>query len=318
MPASDIAQELVDTILDFLHEDRRSLLSSSLIARRWVPATRHHLFEEITINHFFTGRAGHLFKDTAHSFLDLFRSPHCTILPSIQSVVLHVDIDPAPLLLHELVDVLAHAPVSKILFVDRSTPFGKRISLSWMTSRFPGLRQFTYNSLDRFVLDIFTLVMSFPELRSLSIYSEPRPAAKFAITQAKPYPTLPPAVFTHLHTLRLRLFSHQSEEFMAWLLSIEDQLRLETLDLTVFHSYHNGWGPIAALNAFFGANGGHLRDFSLCLQYEDDVDIVDEEDLLLTESDGDGAYRTLWSTRSANLTLSQLISAIWSTCIAFA
>ncbi|KAJ6557738.1 hypothetical protein B0H19DRAFT_1148444 [Mycena capillaripes] len=301
MPASvDIAQELVDTILDFLYDDRRSLLSSSLIARKWVPATRHHLFEKITINHFFTGRAGHLFRDTAHSFMEISRSPHCTILPSIGSVVLNIDTDPAPTLLHELVDVLALAPVSKVLFIDRTSQFGKPISLSWITPHFPGLREFTYNSLDRFVLDVFTLVISFPELRSLSLYSNTRPAAKAAITQAKPYPTLPPAVFAHLRTLRLRLFSHQSEEFMAWLLSIGDQLSLETLDLNVFHFYHNGWGPVSALNAFLSANGAHLRDFSLCLRYEDDRD-VDEERLLSTDSDGDVDLSNLTNLRSLRL-----------------
>ncbi|KAJ7022319.1 hypothetical protein C8F04DRAFT_971679, partial [Mycena alexandri] len=45
----DLAQELVDTILDFLHDDQKSLLSSSLIARKWVPATRYHVFERITL-----------------------------------------------------------------------------------------------------------------------------------------------------------------------------------------------------------------------------------------------------------------------------
>ncbi|KAJ6458937.1 hypothetical protein C8R47DRAFT_994832, partial [Mycena vitilis] len=50
MPVSaDVAQELIDTILDFLYDDSKTLLSSSLVARKWVPATRHHVFEEVTI-----------------------------------------------------------------------------------------------------------------------------------------------------------------------------------------------------------------------------------------------------------------------------
>ncbi|KAJ7935957.1 hypothetical protein B0H13DRAFT_448832 [Mycena leptocephala] len=287
MPLSgDIAQELVDSILDFLYDDHRSLRSSSLVARKWVPATRHHVFERITINYFFTGRAGHLFRDSANSFLSICRSPHCTILPSIRNVMLNVDTDPAPVLLKELVDVLARAPVSKILFIDRATSFATPMSLSWMTPHFPGLREFSYNALDRFVLDVFTLVGSFSELRSLSLYSSTREASKAAITQAKPYPTFPRPVFAHLHTLRLRLFSHQCEEFLVWLQSMGDQIRLETLDINVFHFYHNGWGPVTALNAFLSANGAHLREFSLHIRYEDNQD-VDETILVSKASDGD-------------------------------
>ncbi|KAJ7084978.1 hypothetical protein C8R44DRAFT_651389, partial [Mycena epipterygia] len=47
--AEDLAQELIDAILDFLHEDHGSLLSSSRVARKWVPAPRYHIFERIAI-----------------------------------------------------------------------------------------------------------------------------------------------------------------------------------------------------------------------------------------------------------------------------
>ncbi|KAJ7301125.1 hypothetical protein DFH08DRAFT_724630, partial [Mycena albidolilacea] len=48
-PSADIAQELIDTILDFLYDDHSSLFSASLVARKWVPTTRHHVFERIII-----------------------------------------------------------------------------------------------------------------------------------------------------------------------------------------------------------------------------------------------------------------------------
>ncbi|KAF7360072.1 hypothetical protein MVEN_00735300 [Mycena venus] len=265
MPLSaDLAQELIDSILDFLHDDRESLLFSGLVARKWVPATRYHLFERITVNHFFTRRAGHFFRDSAHSFLEICRSPHCTIIPAIQDVILNVDTDPAPVMLRELVDMLRHAPISKILFIDHTKSFRDPISLTWMAPHFPGLREFVYNSLDRFVLDVFTLITSFPELHRLSLYSNTRHAAKSAITQATPYPTaIPPAALTHLRTLRLRLFSDQSAGFMAWLRTSGDRIQLETLDIDIFHFYHNGWGPVAPLNAFLSANGKYLRNFGL-------------------------------------------------------
>ncbi|KAF7333969.1 hypothetical protein MSAN_02398900 [Mycena sanguinolenta] len=295
----DIAKEVVDNILDFLHDDHLSLLSSSLVARKWVSTPRYHLFKRITINHYFPGR-GHSFKDSAHSFLDLCKSPNCTILSSLRGVVLNVDSDSAPTLLQELVDVLARAPVAKLVFIDHTTSFRHPISLSWMAPHFPGLREFSYNSLDRFVLDIFTLVASFPQLHTLSLYSNTRDAAKSAITQAKPYPTVPHTVFAFLHTLRLRLFSHQSNEFMAWLQTFGDRFRLEVLDLDIFHSCHNGWGPITAVNTFFGANGAHLRAVGLRIHYEDDRE-VDENILLTQVSDGDLDLSGLTNLRSLSL-----------------
>ncbi|KAJ7445912.1 hypothetical protein FB451DRAFT_1055474, partial [Mycena latifolia] len=92
---SDLAQELIDTILDFLHDDRESLLSSSLVSRKWVPAPRYHIFEQIAINHLVTGRQGR-FRDTAHKFLAICSSPHCTILSSVHNVVLNIDTELAP------------------------------------------------------------------------------------------------------------------------------------------------------------------------------------------------------------------------------
>ncbi|KAJ6455210.1 hypothetical protein C8R45DRAFT_1222624 [Mycena sanguinolenta] len=297
--ATEIAKELVDNILDFLHDDRPTLLSSSLVARRWVSTPRHHIFKRITINHYFPGR-GHFFKDSAHGFLDICKSPHCTILRSVRDVVLNVDSDSVPVLLQELVDVLAQAPVVKLLFIDHTTSFRTPISLSWMGPHFPDLREFSYNSLDRFVLDIFTLVASFPQLHTLSLYSSSRDAAKSAITQARPYPTVPRTVFAFLHTLRLRLFSHQSNEFVGWLQTFGDRIRLEVLDLDIFHSFHNGWGPISAVNAFFGANGAHLRVVSLRIHYKDDQE-VDENILLNQASDGDLDLSGLTNLRSLSL-----------------
>ncbi|KAF7332951.1 hypothetical protein MVEN_02401000 [Mycena venus] len=182
-----------------------------------------------------------------------------------------------------------------------------------MTPHFPGLREFSYNSLDRFVLDIFTLVASFPELHSLSIYSNTREAAKTAVAQAKPYLTIPHAAFAHLNTLRLRLFSHQSEEFIAWLVTLGDRIRLETLDLDVFHFYHNGWGPIAAINAYLTARGAYLRNFGLRIHYEDDRE-VDETILLSKDSDGDLDLGGLTNLRTLSLS-SHNVEAL---CIALA
>ncbi|KAF7351481.1 hypothetical protein MSAN_01580300 [Mycena sanguinolenta] len=294
MPLSDttdIAQELIDTVVDFLHDDQASLFSSSLVARNWVPATRYHLFERIRIHHFFTRAVDSRYSmhDTARQFLDICSSPFCTILPFIRDVVLNVEtpFESQEVLLKQLVDVFAQAPVTKLVFVDHTKfkPTMEPISLIWLGPRFSGLRHLSYNALDRFALDTLALVAHFPELQSLSLCSSTKNAARTAFTQSKPYPSLAPASFAHLRTLSLRLFSHQSQEFMAWLRTGGDHIRLETLDLVVFHAYHNGWGPIAALNAFLSANGTELREFGFRLRYEDDHNV--ELPILLSHDDDD-------------------------------
>ncbi|KAL4246646.1 hypothetical protein ABKN59_008145 [Abortiporus biennis] len=45
-----LPQELTDTIIDFLHDDRNTLKSCSLVCHSWIPATRFHLFRRITLD----------------------------------------------------------------------------------------------------------------------------------------------------------------------------------------------------------------------------------------------------------------------------
>ena len=44
-----LAQELVDYIIDFLHDDPKSLIQASLVSKAWVGRTRTHLCETMTI-----------------------------------------------------------------------------------------------------------------------------------------------------------------------------------------------------------------------------------------------------------------------------
>ena len=50
-PRMDLAQELVDHTIDFLHDDPTTLLQVSLVSRAWVSRTRTHLFESLEITH---------------------------------------------------------------------------------------------------------------------------------------------------------------------------------------------------------------------------------------------------------------------------
>ncbi|KAJ6549982.1 hypothetical protein B0H19DRAFT_1264849 [Mycena capillaripes] len=112
------------------------------------------------------------------------------------------------------------------------------------------------------------------ELRSLALYSTTHDTSTFAIIQTKLYPRAG------------RRVSRMAAE-------LGEHIRLETLDLSVFHFYHDVWGLVGCLNAFFGAHGvAHLQDLSLytCYKVNSDVDRV----LLLNKgSDGEVHFSDL-------------------------
>jgi hypothetical protein len=45
-----LPQELIDAIIDHLHDDKEALASCSLVCRTWTPRTRHYLFTNFTLN----------------------------------------------------------------------------------------------------------------------------------------------------------------------------------------------------------------------------------------------------------------------------
>ncbi|KAJ7831181.1 hypothetical protein B0H13DRAFT_1522858, partial [Mycena leptocephala] len=47
--SSQMPPELTDRIMDFLWDSQPSLCACSLVCRKWLPASRHHLFDSITI-----------------------------------------------------------------------------------------------------------------------------------------------------------------------------------------------------------------------------------------------------------------------------
>lgn len=89
-----IPQEMVDSIIDFLHDDIISLVACSLAARPFLPETRHHLFSKITLT-----------TENISSFVMLLEnsSPH-TMASSVHTVILERSYHPWPI---EAIDRLA-------------------------------------------------------------------------------------------------------------------------------------------------------------------------------------------------------------------
>ncbi|KAJ7636399.1 hypothetical protein FB45DRAFT_906557 [Roridomyces roridus] len=290
--ANDIAQELIDTILDFLHDDIPALLASSLVSRKWVPAPRHHIFgRRIVIHHFLPGRRGNRgFMDNATPFLEICRSPLCSLVPSMRNVVLNVNTEhspagPVPRMLTDIFDVLAKAPIKKMLFVDHTSSLAAPVFLAQtMGQCLSNVQELSYNALGRIAGDILAIIAAPASLHTLSIYGTHRGSSMdpFALSAAPQ----PGNRFENLSTLRICLYARQSDALLSWMKA--DSLRLETLDLTVFHGYHNGWGPVTALNAFLhGESTATLKVLSLSVVYEDDDNDVDEDVRIEAPSDGE-------------------------------
>ncbi|KAJ7062298.1 hypothetical protein C8F01DRAFT_1252123 [Mycena amicta] len=83
--------ELTDHTLDFLHDDLPSLRTCSLVCRAWVPASRFHLFQNVTLR-----RKWMRFSSTqCRAFLMLLESRFCTFPTFVTHLTLE-DLDPTP------------------------------------------------------------------------------------------------------------------------------------------------------------------------------------------------------------------------------
>nr|GAT56515.1 predicted protein [Mycena chlorophos] len=271
---SALAQELLDAVLDFLWDDRRSLLASSLVARNWVAATRHHLFERVVLSLVVHARG---VRDTALPFIELCRSPLCTVLPGIRDVLIVVE-DAEGEVVKDLVDLLGSSPVRRLSFIDRAKT---RQSLAWIVPSFPQLRHFTYNGAeDAFTTDMPALVAAFRHLRSLSLFSADKELNLFI-------PDAPAPAFIHLTTLRLRFLTDVADAVLGWLLPVGERMRLETLDLVLFFEYHSGWGPVDKLNALLRTQAASLKTFSVQITYGEKNSDIDDWERVANTSMGD-------------------------------
>ncbi|KAJ7482545.1 hypothetical protein FB451DRAFT_1364566 [Mycena latifolia] len=81
MPHSQLPRELCDFIVDYLHENPPSLGSCALVCRAWVPASRFHLFERISLS----DSDGY----AAARLNDLLASPHATFAFAVRRLDFH-------------------------------------------------------------------------------------------------------------------------------------------------------------------------------------------------------------------------------------
>jgi hypothetical protein len=81
-PRNDLPlpNELVDAIIDLLHDDRAALTACALVCRSWVTASRRHLFSQFIID-----------NENGSKASDLLSSATCTIALAVRHLTLRVD-----------------------------------------------------------------------------------------------------------------------------------------------------------------------------------------------------------------------------------
>ncbi|KAJ7753636.1 hypothetical protein DFH07DRAFT_774037 [Mycena maculata] len=86
MSCTTLPRELCDFVVDYLHAERAALGTCALVCRAWVPASRFHLFEHISL----AANEGH-----AAARLDaLLASPHATFVPAVRQLDLYDALSP--------------------------------------------------------------------------------------------------------------------------------------------------------------------------------------------------------------------------------
>jgi hypothetical protein len=251
---SDTPQEILDRILDFLHDNRATLYSASLVSHAWVHAPRYHLFSQTLLTEIY-GR-GRLLKENARSFLVLAHSEHCTILPAIQYVIFVVATQE---LVDDLVKILAPSKrLSQLTYIHTL----RSETISWNAQILSNIHDFSFDFLwYNFDADAWRLVTSFPNLHSLALYTN----ATCPITLPS---SIPGYIFRNLRTLRLRLVA--SEELFEWLKKLDGtRFILETLDLRMFRPDRGtSWGSMRALNSFLKEVSDTLKHLSIGISYD--------------------------------------------------
>ncbi|KAJ6458915.1 hypothetical protein C8R47DRAFT_1244601 [Mycena vitilis] len=311
---ADFAQELIDLILDFLHEDRESLLRSSLVKRAWLSTSRHHVFSRISLECFYVGGLPGTFRDNVHSFLEISHSPHWTFADMLRTVL--IDIGPGENLLDRVVRSLGRTSIQEVFYVDRTASdilisprlgstespklrYCRQPALSCIALRVPQLRKFSYNSTSNIREDVFSLITDFPMLQSLTLHTySDKSRAEGTSMPSLTLSVLPTANLEHLRTLRLRFWGSNSAQILEWFQHVD--LQLETLDVEILSSFHNGWGSIAPLNAALKANRESLRNLRLCVDYVGDHSHAPNF-ILTRASEGQVNLKILTSLRKLSL-----------------
>ncbi|KAJ7762495.1 hypothetical protein B0H16DRAFT_1529024, partial [Mycena metata] len=158
--AQNLPAEVVDHILDGNRGDRRSLTSSSLVCKAWLPSSRYHLFSEFDV---YVGK----------KFLKLLHHPLCTFIYCIRTITLYLgqpDASGIVALDDEVVTRLAKLMhVSSLRILNHRGLIAKP-TLALLASTFGGVETLRLENAFASANDVIEFVASFPKLKTLDFY----------------------------------------------------------------------------------------------------------------------------------------------------
>jgi hypothetical protein len=209
-----LPQELTDKVLDYLHDDKLSLVYCSLVCWEWVPATRFHIFSDITLRRTWK----RLMCPQFLSFLDMLATDSCTFTPFVTQLTLE-DLDGAPRgAFTPAFSTLARLTSVSSLTFDRCRNLGVQPTL---LPRLPALSEL---ALVRIAFDsvrqVFSMLKMCPLLTSLAVVS------------VSWDPLSAPIVYSHASSIRrLRLSACPRVEFLDIFAASNVNLACRTVEI---------------------------------------------------------------------------------------
>jgi len=217
MSMATLPPELTDHIIDFLHDDRKTLLSCSLVSKIWLPSSRYHLFGSLDIYS----------KERQDSLIRLLKnSPASTIPNHVHTFSIVTDQrSDIPNSFDTIAPYLDRLPVRSLTLKGHQwRPINKEHEkdvLKW----FSGIRELETRLGFSCSEHFFRLISSFCSLEKLRMHIK---GLRFRFDDLQPIRSF--AFPPHLHTLVIGLDSERPLA-LSWLVSVTQFPPINTLDL---------------------------------------------------------------------------------------
>ncbi|KAF5386446.1 hypothetical protein D9757_005866 [Collybiopsis confluens] len=232
-------QELIDGIIEFLHDEKTALLNCSLITE--CTTRNRKVVQKVVQN--------------GNTFLNLLSSSGNTIVPYITTLSLNVQ---EPWLI-EILRAISGAPLAELSVRSHTRPWNTPSSLTEVCESFPNLVDLSLAPIFTLDDEILQFLSRFKGLRSLSL------TPSFRADRADEFPTdISLSGLNQLETLRLSL---KSAAMLEWFQISGWTPRLTTLDIILYRHHHKGWGPVSQLNSLLEKNQNTLEHLRIKVMY---------------------------------------------------
>jgi hypothetical protein len=161
--SSSIAQELVDMIIGYLWNDRRSLGICGLVHRDWLPSSRYHLFYKVSLSPY---------KTNTWSFFSLFHSDVITFPPYVTNLIVRHRWSPTSItwVNDTLPLVSGFVGVRYLVLWDIQWSDLSKTSLLTLATSFPNLTDLDLRGIDFDSFDqLVNMVSAYPMLKKLTV-----------------------------------------------------------------------------------------------------------------------------------------------------